>query len=122
MSDCSLRKYQDVNKWWRAKWIAGNGKILAKTTRKYKTKKALVEDLTTTISITAEIYKDKSKDYRWRWPAKATGRSIIVSSEGYRGKSDCAQGSELALDETVAQSFFLMEKSMIDKAEQALQS
>jgi uncharacterized protein YegP (UPF0339 family) len=112
MSDCSLRKYQDVNKWWRAKWIASNGKILAKTTRKYKTKKDLVSDLSTTIpyTVTAEIYKDKSKDYRWRWPAKATGRSIIVSSEGYRGKNDCAQGSEIALDETVTQSYFLIGK------------
>ena len=103
MRDLKLQKYQDVNKWWRARWIASNGKILAKTTRRYKTEKGLVEDLTTVVSKSheAEIYKDKSKDYRWRWPAKAEGRSIVVSTEGYRGKSDCLHGSDLALDSTI---------------------
>ena len=102
MRDIKLQKYQDVSNWWRARWIAGNGKILAKTTRRYKTESFLVEDLKSiSKSQEVEIYKDKSKDYRWRWPAKAIGRSIVISTEGYRGKSDCAHGSYLALDLTI---------------------
>jgi len=41
-----------------------------------------------------ELYKDVSKEYRWRFRAD-NYKIIATSSEGYINKSDCKRGIEL---------------------------
>lgn len=40
------------------------------------------------------LYKDNRGEYRWTYEA-SNGRTIAVSSEGYKKRSDCERGIEI---------------------------
>ena len=85
----------------RARVIAGNGKILARTTRGYS-REQLDKRIDTMLvkEYDADLYKDVAGEWRWRWRFKGvkTNEIFMVSSEGYQNRGDCKHASDLVLD------------------------
>ena len=98
-----LKTYNDKVGLIRWRFIAGNGKQIAKSTRGYAKKTTLLDDLAHIVDEKhdAEVYQDKKGEWRWRFRRDGKGRIIAVASEGYHNRKDCKKASDLLLDASV---------------------
>lgn len=95
-----IKTYSDKRGRTRWRFIAGNGEQVAKSSRGYKEKNELLEDLAHILDERhdAEIYKDRKGEWRWRFRRDGKGRIVAIASEGYKNRKDCKNASDLLLD------------------------
>ena len=107
--DLKLKAYvSKANGKHRWRFFSGNGEQLAKSPRGYKTKDAMIVDLTVILGRDhdAEVYAGRDGDWWWRFsipdqdkPGKM--KKVAMSSQGVVDKAHCKRMSDLLLDAEV---------------------
>jgi len=99
-----IKTYNDKRGRIRWRFIAGNGKQIAKSTRGYVDKQKLLDDLAHIVDEQhdAELYQDIKGEWRWRFRRDGKGSIIAVASEGYKNRSDCKTASDMLFDSEVS--------------------
>lgn len=98
MRAMTLELYTDKRDRYRFRVKAGNGEVLARSSKSYSDKDEIINIIArvTLKQHDAEVYKDRAGEYRWR--LALDGQSAIMSSEGYKNASYCREISDQVLD------------------------
>ena len=98
-----LEQFKNKKGQWQARFVASNGKNLARSSDAYETQKALIDML---VVIFAErhlpdIFKDAHG--KWRWRYTKNGDTLIMATECYNNLKACVRSAKLVLESVPAE-------------------
>jgi len=93
-----LEQFKNKKGKWQARFVASNGKNLARSSDSYETQEALIEMLVDVLveKHLPDIFKDAHG--KWRWRYTKDGDTLIMATECYNNLRACIRCAKLVLE------------------------